>query len=389
MEVTNGPNYPYYYVNQQGRKIFIRHGDRSEKATSIEQNNLLLRGLNKSFDALPTSIPLSDVSFTLMAATFKQKTGESFNYATDLTSMGFMTDDGQITNAGLLMSDQGLLKQSKIVCTRWKGNQKGSIDGDALDDAEFSDASLITLLTNAETFVKVNSKKPWTIVGMTREERSDYPFKAVREVLVNALIHRDYQIRGSEVHVDMFDDRIEVMSPGGMMNGSRIQDLNLKKVPSMRRNEIISDFFSRLHYMDRRGSGIQRILESYENFVEQPDFYSDDTIFWVTLPNRGVATLVKKNKKIEQNKEKTSQEFLEDVEIRYKSKLSEEFRQITINKIMDFFNKYEFKYSFNRDALATHLKVTSHTASKYIQKCIKLGIMRKESRGIYFFNKLF
>lgn len=97
------------------------------------------------------------------------------------------------------------------------------------------------LLTSAEAFIRSNSRKPWTIRGMRREEQSDYPFRAVREVLVNALIHRDYQYAGAEVHVDMYDDRMEITSPGGMMSGSRIQDLNLHHVPSMRRNEIISD----------------------------------------------------------------------------------------------------------------------------------------------------
>ena len=246
----------------------MRHGDRSEKATPIEQNNLLLKGMNKTFDALPTSYKLPDVSFTLLAATFKKETGEDFDISRDLISMGFVTQDNIVTNAGLLLCDQGYLRQSKIVCTRWKGIEKGSVDGDALDDEEFTDASLITLLSNAEAFIRTNSKNPWTIRGMRREENSDYPFKAVREVLVNALIHRDYQIQGSEVHVDMFDDRMEIVSPGGMINGSRIQDLNLKHVPSMRRNEIISDIFGRLHYMDRRGSGIQRILSAYTDFVE-------------------------------------------------------------------------------------------------------------------------
>lgn len=294
LEIMNGPNYPYYYVNSQERKIFIRHGDRSEKATSIEQNNLLLRGINKTFDALPTQYKLSDVSFTLLAATFKQETGDDFDLSRDLVSMGFATENGIVTNAGLLLSDQGLLRQSRIVCTRWKGTRKGSVDGDALDDQEFKDASLITLLKNAETFVRSNSKNPWTINGMRRKENSDYPFKAVREVIVNALIHRDYQIQGSEVHVDMFDDRIEVISPGGMLNGSRIQDLNLKHVPSMRRNEIISDIFGRLHYMERRGSGIQRVMEAYDDFVEKPEFYSDSTVFLVTMPNRSEATLINK-----------------------------------------------------------------------------------------------
>lgn len=91
-----------------------------------------------------------------------------------------------------------------------------------LDDKEFQGASLITLLQNAEDFVRNNSKNPWSIRGMTREERSDYPYKAVREVLVNALIHRNYQILGSEIHVEVFDDRLEITSPGGMMNGRRV-----------------------------------------------------------------------------------------------------------------------------------------------------------------------
>lgn len=75
--------------------------------------------------------------------------------------VGLVTDDGQITNGGLLLCDQGVLKQSRIFCTRWKGNYKGSIEEDALDDKEFQGASLITLLQNAEDFVRNNSKNPW------------------------------------------------------------------------------------------------------------------------------------------------------------------------------------------------------------------------------------
>lgn len=141
--------------------------------------------------------------------------------------MGFVDYDGMVTNAGLLLCDQGFLRQSRIVCTRWKGIEKGTVDEDALDDQEFSDSSIIALLGNAESFIRNNSKNAWTIRGMRREEKSDYPFKAVREVLVNALIHRDYQLIGTEVHVDMYDNRLEIVSPCGMLNGSRIQDLDL------------------------------------------------------------------------------------------------------------------------------------------------------------------
>lgn len=387
LEVTSGPNYPYYYVDRQVKQIYVRHGDRSEKATTVEQNNLLLKGINKTFDALPTNYQLSDVSFTLLAATFKKETGDDFDTSRGLVSMGFITTNNLVTNAGLLMCDQGYLPQSKIVCTRWKGTEKGSVDGDALDDEEFKDASLITLLSNAEAFIRTNSKNPWSIRRMKREENSDYPFKAVREVLVNALIHRDYQIQGSEVHVDMFDDRMEIVSPGGMMNGSRIQDLNLRHVPSMRRNEIISDIFGRLHYMDRRGSGIQRILNSYNGFVKQPEFYSDETVFLVTMPNRSVATLLSLSKSPLQNNLLSKERRNMLITQKWIGLgINDIFRKNTISRLEEFYKKYGLEYSFNSAIFANNFGIKSNSAYKIINKCIKMGIIRKEKRGIYYFN---
>lgn len=114
-----------------------------------------------------------------------------------------------------------MLNQSKIFCTRWKGLFKGIIDGDALNDKEYS-GSIISLLENAENFIKNNSNTSWKIIGMKRVEYNDYPTEAVREAIVNAIIHRDYQIIGSEIHIDMFDDRVEITSPGGMLDGNMI-----------------------------------------------------------------------------------------------------------------------------------------------------------------------
>ena len=123
LEVANGPHYPYYYVHEKTREIYVRRGDRSEIATVIEQNNLILKGMNKTYDSLPSTYNLSDVSFTLLAATFKKETGDDFILEKDLVSMGFVTEEGKVTNAGLLLCDQGYLKQSKVVCTRWKGTE--------------------------------------------------------------------------------------------------------------------------------------------------------------------------------------------------------------------------------------------------------------------------
>ena len=133
---------------------------------------------------------------------------------------------------------------------------------DALDDREYT-GSLVTLLQAGTDFVRNNSKKAWRKVGDGRIEMPDYPDRAVLEGLVNALIHRNYMEIGSEVHIDMFDDRIEIYSPGGMVSGISLEGIDLLKIPSKRRNPILADIFSRLKYMERRGSGFKKIMPEY------------------------------------------------------------------------------------------------------------------------------
>ena len=84
------------------------------------------------------------------------------------------------------------------------------------------------------------------------------------EGVVNALIHRNCLEIGSEVHIDMFDDRIEIYSPGGMVSGISLEGKNLLKIPSKRRNPILADIFSRLKYMERRGSGLNSNIRCIE-----------------------------------------------------------------------------------------------------------------------------
>ena len=109
---------------------------------------------------------------------------------------------------------------------------------------------------------------------------------------------------GSEVHIDMFDDRIEIYSPGGMVSGISLEGKDLLKIPSKRRNPILADIFSRLKYMERRGSGFKKILADYEGQVEfdeskMPVFDADNDDFTLTLYNlnygTNYATQVKQN----------------------------------------------------------------------------------------------
>ena len=110
------------------------------------------------------------------------------------------------------------------------------------------------------------------------------------EVVVNALAHRDYLIQGSEVHVDMYDDRMVIYSPGSMPEGRLIQTMNLEDIPSVRRNPVIADIFAQLGYMERKGSGMGKIIKPIKAlpyFEEKmlPTFFSDRAQFTVTFPN--------------------------------------------------------------------------------------------------------
>lgn len=281
LNIKPGKMTPYYYVNDGTRTAFVRIGNESITAQSYIIHELTLKGQRLSFDALSTNEKFSDASFTLFKSIFFQVTGKRIEGRKDYLSFGMIDKDDYLTYAGVLLADECNLLQSRIFCTRWTGTSKGKRAVDAIDDKEYN-GNIIMLLREASSFVKNNSKKAWKIEGLKRIEFIDYPEDAVREAIVNALVHRDYNIIGSEIHIDMYDDRLEIVSPGGMYDGKNIQEVDIDRVASIRRNPIVADVFSRLDYMERRGSGLKRIKEAFknENLVE---FYSNQSNFYVVM----------------------------------------------------------------------------------------------------------
>jgi predicted HTH transcriptional regulator len=130
----------------------------------------------------------------------------------------------------------------------------------------------------------------WKKTANSRIDMPDYCERSYFEALVNGLVHRDYLINGSEIHIDMFDDRLTIYSPGGMPDGTIVQNRIIDAIPSTRRNPILADVFQRLGYMERKGSGLTKIIEAYKaayNYSEQkePQFLSSRVEFTVTLKN--------------------------------------------------------------------------------------------------------
>ena len=200
-----------------------------------------------------------------------------------MLSFGLVTSTGNLTNAGALFADDSPLSQSRLYCTRWDGKEKG----DAINDAEFT-GNVLMLLREAMNFVKSNTKRGWEKLPDGRKNKPEYAERAVLEAMVNHFIHRDYTVMGGEVHLDIYDDRLVVTSPGGMYNGMLIQNLDIADVSSERRNPILANVMAQLDYMEKRGSGLTRIcnetkaLDGYKDELK-PMFKSTPTQFQTIL----------------------------------------------------------------------------------------------------------
>ena len=296
-----------------------------------------------------------------------------------------------LTNAGVLLADESPMRHSRLFCTRWNGLDKASGVMEAMDDKEF-DGSLLILLQGGEEFVKNNTKKRWKKAPDGRLEMPDIPERAAFECIVNGLIHRDYLELGSEVHIDIFDDRMEIYSPGGMFDGSFVQNLDTDHVPSRRRNPIIADVFSRMNYMERRGSGFKKIKDDYRRAVNyrpelEPVFYSDTSSFWVTLYNLNYNVAIEgaeagSQKQLFEN-EKTvvinEKQFFEDgktVVLNKKQLFENKINESRIStlakeKILRMYEQYSGEMYFSRADVMRITGITSSPAGELIKKMKK------------------
>ncbi len=361
LHVEGGQETPYYYIGDKQRLAYIRIGNESVVADRLQLKKLVIKGSGTTYDVLPSSYRFEDMSFTRLRSIHYRRLRRSFEES-EYASWGIIDEDGKLTNAGALVADDSPMRQSRIFCTRWNGLDKASGLSEATDDVELEGCA-VGQLQDAVAFVRNNSHKKWWKEADHREELPDYPERAVTEVIANAIIHRDYMVMGSEVHIDMYDDRIEVYSPGGMLDGSKIQDLDLEKITSMRRNPLLADFFSRLGIVERRGSGMTKIMEDYKQYehlvsYHMPEFSSSATEFHVTLWNVNYENFMKEDTKEVVKEEK---EFVKDDKkfVKERKKFVKASRQI--------YKLITLNPQINAVQMAEKMNITSRQVQKYIR----------------------
>ena len=162
-----------------------------------------------------------------------------------------------LTNGAALFFAKDIRKfilQSQMTLIAFKGKTRVHI----YDRRDVQD-DLLTQFNEAILFLQKHLNRRSVIRGVNREDSYEIPLEALREALVNAIIHRDYSVRGTSLMVEVYDDRVEIVNPGATPKG--LNSKNFGKV-SMRRNERIADIFFRMDKGERAGTGIQRMREA-------------------------------------------------------------------------------------------------------------------------------
>ncbi len=271
IEVSEGREKPYSCSSGYFRRLDAI----TQKMTQREVRTIFRETTDVLFERLDCSgSKLEDISFKKIRSFLKEaKTSfkiNKTNLGSFLASVG-VYKNGRINNAGALMFAKDIhafIPYSEMILAAFKGTDKTYI----YDRKDVRDDLLIQL-NESMAFLKRHLNIRSEIRELNRHDIYEIPLDALREALVNALVHRDYSMRGANASVNIFDDRVEIVNPGGLPAG--ISKDNFGK-ESIRRNLIIADLFHRMDKMERIGSGIGRMRSLMkESGLQEPTFESD------------------------------------------------------------------------------------------------------------------
>ena len=172
-----------------------------------------------------------------------------------------------------------ILDLAKITCARFKGTKMGEF----IDEKVYAQP-LDQQVEEAIKFVKANIKKGGKIEGIYRKDRYEYPLLAIREAIINAVCHRDYSVRGSDIKLAIFDDRIEITSPGDLPGKLTVEDLGMGI--SEIRNHMVARIFNEMGLIERWGQGITNIRDLCRDWgINEPTFTERGYFFKVIFYN--------------------------------------------------------------------------------------------------------
>lgn len=286
VDIAAGFNRPYMLKSGGLDKgVYVRVGATSRPADTEQIREMMLDGSNQSWDEqVCRSYALTDRAVKKLCSDINryrtEKDGQNAPKTTKETLIGWgvlKQDKTEVlpTNAFALLTDNPF-GQAKIQCAVFKGESKSVF----LDRKEY-EGSLCRLLEDAYQYVLRNIRMGAVIEGLIRQDKFELPPAAIREMICNAICHRSYMDEGM-IQVSVFDDRLEVSSPGALCRGLTLKDA--LKGRSKPRNKVIAEVFSRMGIIEKWGTGLQRIVDlAKQEGLKEPVFENNDSFFRVIL----------------------------------------------------------------------------------------------------------
>lgn len=342
VNIQRGTNRPYYLAKKGLRPegVYVRQGYSSVPATDTAIRQMIKETDGDSFENM-RSINQA-LTFEATKKEF-EKRNVVFGQP-QMQTLKIVSADGIYTNLGLLLSEQCL---HTIKAAVFEGINQNVFK----DRREFS-GSLMQQLNDVYDYIDFHNQTHATFRKLLRIDTRDYPEVAVREALLNTLVHRDYSFRASTL-ISIYDDRIEFVSIGGLLPGLELDDLMMGV--SVCRNPHLANVFYRLQLIEAYGTGMKKIMGAYANALVQPKIKTTNNAFKIILPN---VNFTPKAAEVHKDFEKTADLALDSNE----------------EKVLQFLREH---LMITRKETQTLLEVSQSTAGRILKAMVDSGRIKQ------------
>ncbi len=350
VNVQRGTERPYYIAKKGMRPegVYVRQGYSSVPATDTAIRRMIKETDGDHFEDMRSLN--QDLTFEAVKREFSSRQME-FGVQ-QMRTLKLMDKEGIYSNLALLLSDQCV---HTIKVAVFQGTDQNVFK----DRREFT-GSILKQMKEVYDYIDIHNQTHATIEKLLRVEIRDYPEIAVREALLNLIVHREYSFHASGL-ISIFDDRIEFVSVGGLVPGVELEDVMVGI--SVCRNEELADVFYRLHLIEAYGTGLTKVMNAYKNTDKKPVIETTRNTFKIILPNINTGYENKENEEIE----------IEEIRI----------LNGTERRVLEYAKRYQ---AITKKDVANLLGVSESTALRKIKKLVKDKLLTQcgKARSTYY-----
>ena len=352
VDIQRGTDRPYYLAKKGMRPegVYVRQGYSSVPATDTAIRRMIKETDGDRFEAMRCLN--QDLTFEATKKEFELRKTDFGSQ--QMRTLKLIDQDGLYSNLALLLSDQCV---HTIKVAVFQGTDQTIFK----DRREFT-GSLMQQMNEVYDFIDFRNQTRATIEKLYRVDVRDYPEVAVREALLNLLVHRDYSFSAS-AFISIYEDRIEFVSIGGLMPGIELEDVMVGI--SVCRNQDLANVFYRLHLIEAYGTGMGKIMKAYESMQVKPMIETTKNAFKIILPNI--------NAKYETENATVKTKSGTPVTVHTEKELSDEEE-----KILEYARKHG---AITRNDVIGLLEVSASTAARVIRKMVKTNLLEQKGKA--------